>query len=147
MAASEIKLLHLGIGFDFAGQAFLEDAAVVHHRHALDHAQRDVHVVLDDDVADMRRQRGQDLDQLEPLGRREPCGRLVEQDEARRAGERERDLELALLAVGEFGNALLLHGGQMHGLHQRVGRHASARRSTPGRSGEKRPRETPQQAR
>ena len=100
----------------------------MHHRHALDHAQRDIHVVLDDDVADMRRQRGQDLDQLEPLGRREPCRRLVEQDEARRAGERERDLELALLAVGEFRNALLLDGGQMHRLHQRCRPHASARR-------------------
>ena len=57
-----------------------------------------------------------------PLGRREPGGRLVEQDEARRAGERERDLELALLAVGQLGDALLLHGGQMDRLHESVGR-------------------------
>ena len=52
------KLLHLGVGLDLLRLAFLEDAAVVHHRHALDHAQRDVHVVLDDDIADVRRQRG-----------------------------------------------------------------------------------------
>ena len=102
MAASEIKLLHFGIGLDLLRRAFLEDAAIVHHRHALDDAQRDVHVVLDDDVADMRGQRGQDLDQLAALGRRQARGRLVEQDEARRAGERERDFELPLLAVREL---------------------------------------------
>ncbi len=38
------------------------------------------------------------------LGRRQAGGRFVEQDEARRAGERQRDLELALLAIGEFGD-------------------------------------------
>ena len=46
------------------------------------------------------------VDELAPLGRREAGGRLVEQDEARRAGERERDLELALLAVAELGDEL-----------------------------------------
>ena len=76
----------------------------MHHRHALDDAQRDVHVVLDDDEADVAGQGRQDLDQFAPLGRREAGRRLVEQDEARRAGERERDLELALLAVGELGD-------------------------------------------
>ena len=34
-----------------------------------------------------------------PLRRRQARGRLVEQDEARRAGQRQRDLELALLAM------------------------------------------------
>ena len=38
MAASEVKLLHLGIGLDLLRQAFLEDAPVVHHRDALDDA-------------------------------------------------------------------------------------------------------------
>jgi hypothetical protein len=38
MTGSEIKLLHFRIGFDFVRQAFLEDAAVVHHRDALDDA-------------------------------------------------------------------------------------------------------------
>ena len=36
----------------------------------MDDAERNIHVVLDDDVADVRRQRRQDLDQFEPLGRR-----------------------------------------------------------------------------
>ena len=120
----------------------------MHHRHALDDAQRNIHVVLDDDVADMRRQRGQDLDQLEPLGRRQPGRRLVEQDEARRARERERDLELALLAMGELGNQrcsltavrCTACTSPSADCIERVARRR-------GRSSEKRPRETPQQAR
>ena len=100
MAASEVEFLHLGIGLDLVRLAFLEDAAVVHHRHGLGHPQRDIHVVFDDDEADMGRQIGQDRDEVAPFGRRQTRGRLVEQDEARRAGERQGDLELALLAVG-----------------------------------------------
>jgi hypothetical protein len=57
--------------------------AVVHHRHAFGDAQRHVHVVLDDDVADMAGQAGQDLDQFRPFGGRQARGRFVEQDEAR----------------------------------------------------------------
>ena len=37
-------------------------------------------------------------------------------------GERERDFQLALLTVGELGDAALLHRGQMHRLDQIVGR-------------------------
>jgi hypothetical protein len=122
MGASEIKLLDLGIGLDFLRRPFLEDAAIVHHRHALDDAQRHIHVVLDDDVADMAGQRRQDFHQLAALGWRQAGGRFVEQDEARRTGERERDLQLALLAVSEFGDAPLLDRRQMHRLDQIVGR-------------------------
>ena len=46
-------------------------------------------------------------DQLAPLGRRQAGGRLVEQDQARRAGQRHADLELALLAVRQVGDALV----------------------------------------
>ena len=67
-------------------------------------------------------QRGEDLDQLGAFGRRQPGGRFVEQDEARRAGERQRDLELALLAVAQFGDKLILHGGEVDGLHEVLGR-------------------------
>jgi hypothetical protein len=61
-------------------------------------------------------------------------------------GERERDLQLTLLSVAQLGDELILHGGQVHGLHEVLGdcTSASLRR---GRSSEKRPRETPQQAR
>src|ERR1700722_9400879 len=85
MPASKVEFLNLGIGLDLLGRAFLEDPAIVHHRHALDHAQRNVHVVLDDDVADMRGERGEDVDELGPFRRRKSGRWLVEQDEARGA--------------------------------------------------------------
>ena len=56
-----------------------------------------------------------------PFGRRQAGGRLVEQDEARRAGERQRDLELALLAIGEFRHQPVLDRGQMHRLNEVLG--------------------------
>src|ERR1700736_3081296 len=99
MAATQIQLLHLGIRLDLVRRAFLEDAAVVHHRDALDHPQRDIHVVLDDDVSDMAGKRGEYRDEIRPFARRQTGGGLVEENESRRAGERERDLELTLLAV------------------------------------------------
>src|SRR5262245_4731755 len=118
MRAAEIKLLHFRIGFDLFRPPLLEDTAIVHHGYAFDDAQRDVHVVLDDDVADMLRQGRQDFDQLLPLGRRQAGCRLIEQNEARRAGERERDFELALLAVAQFRNTLILHIRQMYRLDE-----------------------------
>ena len=52
------------------------------------------------------------------LGRRQPRRGFVEQHEARRAGQRQRDLELALLAIGEFADQAVLFVGQVHGLDQ-----------------------------
>ena len=69
-----------------------------------DDAQRHVEIMLDDDVADMAGQRAEDRDQVAALGRRQPGRRLVEQDQARRAGQRQCDLQLALLAVAERGH-------------------------------------------
>ena len=86
------------------GRAGLQHAAVVHHGDRLDHAQRDVEVVLDQHEAHVRRQRAQQRHQLAPLGRRQAGGRLVEQDQPRRAGQRHADLELALLAVRQVGH-------------------------------------------
>ncbi len=103
----QVDRLHLGVVLDLVRRAFLEDAAVVHDGHALDHAQRDVEIVLDEDVADVGGQRPQERDQLAALGRREPGRRLVEEDEARRARERHADLELALLAVRQLGDRLV----------------------------------------
>ena len=84
--------------------------------------------------------------EIAPLGRRQARGRLVEQDEARRAGERERDLELPLLAIGQLADQAVLVAGQMHGLDQLSAACISAS-SARGRSSEKRFRETPRQAR
>ena len=110
--------LHLGVGLDRLRRPFLEDAAVVHDGHALDHAQRDVEIMLDDDVADVERQRPQDRDQFAAVGGREPGRRLVEQHEARRARERHADLELALLAVAQLRHVLVRHGVEMRHMRQ-----------------------------
>src|SRR5262245_1661784 len=118
MAASEVKLLHLVVGLDFLGRALLEDAAVVQHGHALDNAQGHIHVVLDDDEADVLRHRGEDLDQLRPLFGRQASGRLVTQAETRCAGQRQGDLELALLSVAQLPHQAVADILQVHGLDQ-----------------------------
>src|ERR1700733_14391243 len=104
MPRSEIDRLNLFVVLDFARRAFLEDAAVVHHRHIRGDFERDVEIVLDDDVSDMRGERVEDGDEVAPLGRRETRRRLVEQDEPRRASEREGDLKLPLLAMAQRRN-------------------------------------------
>ena len=73
----------------------------------------------------------QQRDQLAPLGRRQPGRRLVEQDQARRAGQRHADLELALLAVRQVGDRLVGDVRQARALEQVVGR---ARRGMAGRA-------------
>src|SRR5437763_6705538 len=88
MTRPQIDALDVGVGLYFRRGAVLEDGAVVHHRHLPDHAKRHVEVMLDDDEPDMRWQRVQDLHELAPLARRKPGRRFVEQDKARRAGER-----------------------------------------------------------
>ena len=79
--------------------------------------------------------------------RREAGGGLVEQDEARRAGERQRDLELTLLAVAELADQAISTPVQVHGLDQVLGRLQQAVAGAAAGRSEKRPRETPRQAR
>ena len=105
MLAAHVDRLHLGVVLDLRRRACAQHPAVVHHRDPRDDAQGDVEVVLDEDEAHVRRQHRQQGDELAPLRRRQPGGGLVEQDQARRAGERHRDLELALLAVRQIGDA------------------------------------------
>src|SRR5690242_15245520 len=96
MLASEIDFLHLGVALDFLGRAFLENAPVIHDRDALNDAERDIEIVFDDDVAHVRWERAQDRDELGAFARGESRRRFVEEDEPRRAGERQTNLELPL---------------------------------------------------
>ena len=64
MAASKIEFLDLAVRFDFFRFALLEDPSVVHHRDAFNDPQRNIHVVLDNDVADMLGQGRENLDQF-----------------------------------------------------------------------------------
>ena len=93
----------------------------------------------------MGRERAEDLDELRALARRESRGRLVEQDEAWGAGERERDLELALLAVAQLRDQAIAHVGEVHRLDE-IDRRLHEGIVAGGRSSEKRPRETPRHA-
>src|SRR5437764_11394227 len=116
--AAHIDRLHLRIALDLGGRPVLENAAVMHDGDALDDAQRHVQIVLDQHEAHMRRKGGEQRDQLAPLARRETRRRLVEENKARRSGERHADLELPLLAVRKRGNALARDMGQPHALQE-----------------------------
>ena len=89
----------------------------------------------------------QQRDELAPLGRRQPGRRLVEQDQARRAGERHADLELALLAVREIRRRARRRCAT--GARARAGRSSPALEAWPGRGRQKlkRPLATPRTAR
>ena len=100
--------------------------AVMQHRDVLGDAQRHVEIVLDNDEADMVRQRVEDGDEIAPLGRRQSGRGLVEQNEARRAGERQRDFKLPLLTVAQRRHQPVAHGFQMNGVQDRFRLHHGA---------------------
>ena len=66
MTPAHVDRLHFGIAFDLVRCAFLQQAAVVQHRDALDDTQRDLEIVLDQDETDVRRKRLEKLTFLKP---------------------------------------------------------------------------------
>src|SRR5690242_21038701 len=54
----------LRIRFDLGRRSLFEDAAVVHDAHRFNDPQRHIHIVLDDDEADVRGQRPQNFNEL-----------------------------------------------------------------------------------
>ena len=99
---AEVHPLHVGVGPDLRGRALGEDCALVEHGDGSGHREDHVHVVLGEHhgeagVAAMRATRAR--------ARRAPRGharrRLVEQQQARRAGQRDAQLEPPLVAVRE----------------------------------------------
>src|SRR3712207_5388573 len=89
MLRPQVQRLHELGGADLVRGALHHDGAVVHHRHEVGHAQRDVHVVLDQHDGDVALQPEEELRQQLALARRQPGGRLVEHDEPRVARERD----------------------------------------------------------
>ena len=84
-----------------------EDDAFHHDGDALGEAKDHVHVVLDDEHADVL---GQGPDRVEndvALGAGYAGGGLVEQQYLRLQSERDRELDQALATIGQLGNALL----------------------------------------
>src|SRR6266851_1763854 len=102
MLAAHVDRLDFGIVFDLVRRAVLQQAAIVQDRDPLDDAQRDVEIVLDQHIAHMGREGRQERHQFAALPWRESGGRLIEQDQPRRARQRHADLELAELAVRQF---------------------------------------------
>src|SRR6516162_9899187 len=93
MFRPEIDGLDFFVVLDVLRSALFEDAGVVHNRHVGGDAQGDVEIVLDDDVADMGRQRVENGDEIASLRGRKSGGRLVEENEPRRAGQSERNFK------------------------------------------------------
>ena len=84
------------------GRALDQDAARHHDDDAAGEPEHDVHVVLDEQHGDVARQAGDGGEQLGALVARHAGGRLVQQQHLGLGGERQRDLQQPLLAVGEL---------------------------------------------
>src|SRR5947209_4619770 len=103
-AAAKVDLSDLGVALNDLGRAIEHDLAPVQHGHLVGQAHHHAHVVLDQDDRHGAWDVGDQLRHALALGRSEPGRWLVEQQHARAAGHRERQLELAPLAIGERAN-------------------------------------------
>ena len=126
--APEVEGVHGLVGADLGRRALHDHAAVVHHRDPLGHAQRDVHVVLDQDQGDRRIERKQHLGQVHALGAGEPRRRLVEHHELGLRDAGHADLELPLLAVRQLGDHHVEAVAEPHRLGHRACLVTQARR-------------------
>ena len=89
---------------DRAGIAGGDDAAIDQHGDAVGEREHRVHVVLDQHDGDFLPQFLQQRHHARRFGDAEAGHRLVEQQQLRLGGERDREFELALLAVAQFGH-------------------------------------------
>jgi hypothetical protein len=100
--STQIDVPHARVAGDFLGRALDQQPPADHHDDAVGEAKDGVHVVLDEQHCDVARQSGDHLEQLGALPLRHAGRGLVEQQHLRPGGERERDLEEPLLAIGEL---------------------------------------------
>ena len=100
-----------------------------------------LHVVLDDQDGEILGDAAHQFHGLVRLGRAHAGGRLVEAQQARLGGERDADLEIALLAVRQIGGQFVGLAEQADGVQRRfrllvdVGEGAVVRRSCSSRGG------------
>ena len=99
--------MHELVGADLLRRPLDDHASVVHHRHPLGDAKRDVHVVLDQDQRDLAVEREQQVRQQRSLASREAGRGLVEHQDLRVGRERHRERDLAVLAVRERADELV----------------------------------------
>src|SRR5690349_16981156 len=104
---AEIDLMNALVRADLVGRALDEHLALYEDGDALREAEHEVHVVLDDENRDLPGQSIQYFEDAVRLERRHPGSRLVEQEHAGLEAQRDRDLDQALLSVGQVEDALL----------------------------------------
>ena len=88
-------------------------------------AHDDLHVVLHDHDRQVLRDAADQLHGLMRLRHAHACRRFVEAEQLRVGGERDADLEVALLAVGQVGGQLPVLVAEPHGLQHGVGARSS----------------------
>src|SRR5450432_2879053 len=114
---------HVMVGEDGGGQAVGDDPAGIERDHPARVALDDVHVVLDEEESHrVAAERGHDgVHHAEFLLGRDAARRLVEHEQARRAGERHRDVEELPHAARQLGDAASAMLAEAKALEQRVG--------------------------
>src|SRR6266850_2190049 len=116
---TQVGVHHRRVRADLVGQAVGDLRAEVEDDDTLRERQQEMHVVLDQEHGDATRgDAADDLGEPCALARREARRRLVEQDEARLAGERARDFEQPPLPERERGDAGIAQLAQADELHQ-----------------------------
>ena len=103
-----------------------EDRPVDEHGHPAGEIEDEIHVVLDQQHRHLGRQGIDDVEDLLSLAFGHAGHRLVEQQHARPAGKRHRDLEQAALAIGQLGDALALHVFETELMQERIAGRADA---------------------
>src|SRR5919108_4168775 len=99
---SEILVDDAGVGAQRRGRRVVADHALLHDVDAVGDAERERHVLLDEQDRDaVLVQHLNDVADLRDHARHQPLGRLVEQDDARLEHHRPRDGEHLLLAARE----------------------------------------------
>src|SRR3954469_21747206 len=108
---AEIDAPHLLVRADVVGRALGEEPAVVQHQDAVRDAHDELHPVLDKDHRALLVEPEDQVHHGAGLLRAHAGGRLVEEEKPRVAGEGHRDLEAALVAVGQVLDRVVAAGG------------------------------------
>src|SRR5690349_5579875 len=103
---AQVDLVHALVRPDLVGGSLDEHLALHQDGDALREAEHQVHVVLDDEDGDVLGKLVEHLEYAMRLERGDPRRRLVEQQHAGLQAERDRDLDQALLSVGQVEDAL-----------------------------------------
>src|SRR5882672_9351143 len=103
---AEIDLVYAFVLADLIGRALDEHFALHQHGDALRKSEHEIHVVLDDEDRDLPGQLVEHLQDTVRFQRRHARGRFIEEQHPRLQAQGDRDLDQALLAVGQVENAL-----------------------------------------